>query len=50
MDKKNYLQTQITLYEEDKKEEQVCSAACFMAAEIKFSKDIRTVPHPMSTL
>ena len=36
----------ITLYEEDKKEEtrkkkQVCGAACFMAAEIKFSKDVR---------
>ena len=40
MDMKNYLRTQIALYEEDKKEE-VCGAACFMAAEIKFSKDVR---------
>ena len=50
MDMKNYLWTQITLYEEDKnlpymkktrKKKQVCGAACFMAAEIKFSEDVR---------
>ena len=41
MDMKNYLWTQITLYEEDSKKKQVCGAACFMAAEIKFSKDVR---------
>ena len=40
MDMKNYLWTQIILYEEDFKK-QVCGAACFMAAEIKFSKDVR---------
>ena len=32
--------TKIILYEEDKKK-QVCGAACFMAAEIKFSEDVR---------
>ena len=49
MDMKNYLRTQITLYEEGKlpymkktrKKKQVCGAACFMAAEIKFSEDVR---------
>ena len=46
MDMKNYLRTQITLYEEDKKE--VYGAACFMAAEIKFSKDVRLSVTPFS--
>ena len=41
LDMKNYLRTQVTLYEEDRKKKQVCGAACFMAAEIKFSKDVR---------
>ena len=28
------------------KKKQVCGAACFMAAEIKFSKDVRPSVHP----
>ena len=42
MDMKNYLRTKITLYEEDKKEEaSMRCSSCIMAAEIKFSKDVR---------
>ena len=31
-----------------RKKKQVCGAACFMAAEIKFSKDVRTSVRPAS--
>ena len=32
-----------------RKKKQVCGAACFMAAEIKFSKDVRPSVHPSVT-
>ena len=41
MDIKNYLRTQITLYEKDKKEEAIIRCSLLHGTEIKFSKDVR---------